>query len=168
MNLDELYDYKNLLMEHLCSDEHIVELVTGKKGATVPNHGLPYTQIYPYPNIPETVNEGKTFICYDVDVISVPNKTYYLPVLYVWCFTHKSRMRLEGELGGGVLLDELCKSVNKKLNGNRYYGLGAMKLSSLEGFTPITDFYGKCLTYSLRDFNYPKGALDMPANRKQR
>lgn len=167
MNLEELHDYKNLLMKDLCTNERIVKLLTGKQDAAVPNHGLPYTQVYPYPNIPETVNEGKTYICFDVDLMSVPNKTYYIPVLYIWVFTHKSRMRIEKELGGGILLDELCRSINEFINGSRYYGLGETKLDSVRAFTPITDYYGKTLTYYLRDFNRPKGRIDAPINRKK-
>ena len=163
MQLEELYDYKNLMMKSFCSNEKIVKLVSGKDDASVPNHSLPYTQIYPFEFIPETVNEGKTFICFDADIVSVPNKTFYVPVLYVWVFTHKSRMRSQD---GGILLDNLSAAVNGLLNGSRYYGLGELRLDSVRRFTPITDYLGRTLTYYTKDFNRPTGRLDIPANRK--
>lgn len=163
MQLDELYDYKNLMMKSFCTDEKIVKYVTGKDDAAVPNHGLPYSQIYPFEYIPETVSEGKTFICFDVDIVSAPNKTFYVPVLYVWIFTHKSRLRSQD---GGILLDKLSASVNELMNGSRYFGLGELRLDSVRRFTPITDYLGRVLTYYAKDFNRPTGRLDIPSNRK--
>jgi hypothetical protein len=164
MELSELFDYKNLLMEDLCSNERIAKLVTGNDEAQVPNHGLPYTQIFPYEYIPETIDESKTFICYDVDVLSVPNKTFLIPVLYVWVFTHKSRMR---ENGGGVLIDDLSIEVSKMLNGNRNYGLGELDLDSVRRFTPIAGFLGRALTFYAKDFNR-NGSKPAPATRRSK
>jgi hypothetical protein len=164
VQLEELYDYKNLLMKQLCSDEKIVKLVTNNPNAAVPNHGLPYTQVFPYEFVPETVDDGKTFICFDLDITDVPNKTYYIPTLYVWCFTHKSLLRLDE---GGCLLDEMCKSINELLNGSRYYGLGALKLRRLNRFAPITDYLGRVLTYTATDINRDNGGnIRLPGNRK--
>lgn len=164
MKLEELYDYKNLMMKKFCTDEDVVKIVTNNEDAAVPNHDLPYTQIYPFEYVPETVDEGKTFICFDVDIVSVPNKTFYLPVLYVWIFTHKSRFRMSN--GGGLTLDRLAVAVNNLLNGSRYFGLGELKLDSIRRFEPITDFRGRTLTYYSKDFNRPGRNFDIPVNRK--
>lgn len=48
MYLEELYDYKNLLMKQLCSDPEIVRRVAQNPDAEVPNRELPYTRIFPY------------------------------------------------------------------------------------------------------------------------
>lgn len=162
MDLSELYDYKNLLMKDLCSDEEIVKLVTGNDESPVPCHDMPYTQVFPYEYVPETVTEAKTFICFDEDIISVPNKTFLTPVLYVYVFTHKSNMRAPG---GGVLIDKLAVEINRILNGNRYYGLGELKLDSVRRFTPVAGFQGRALTYYAKDFNR-SGVKPTPSNRK--
>lgn len=164
MQLEELYDYKNLMMKKFCCDEKIVRYVTGNDYASVPNHDLPYTQIFPFEFVPETVNEGKTFVCFDVDIVSVPNKTFYIPVLYVWAFTHKSRLRSQD---GGILLDKLAGAINELMNGSRYFGLGELRLDSVRRFMPITDFLGRTLTYYAKDFNRPTGRLEIPSNRKE-
>lgn len=164
MNLEEFYDYKNLMMEQLCSNPDVVKMVTGNDDAAVPNHGLPYHQIYPYEYIPETVNEGKTFICYDTDIASVPNKTVYLPVVYVWIFTHKSNLRHKD---GGCILDKLAVTVNDMLNKSRYYGLGELKLDSVRRFQPITDYLGRVLTYHTIEFNRKVLKPSIPSNRKE-
>ena len=56
MDLGELFDYKNKLMEDLCKNPEIVRLVTENKDATVPNHQLPYTQLYPFEFVPESLS----------------------------------------------------------------------------------------------------------------
>lgn len=163
MDLVEFYDYKNLLMKDLCCNESVVKMVTANSEASVPNHELPYTQIFPYEFLPDTVDEAKTFICYDVDIVTVPNKTFYIPVVYVWLFTHKSKLRLPD---GGILLDQLSSEINIMLNGSRYFGLGELKLDSVNRFYPVTDYYGRVLTYYAKDWNRLTANNSMPSNRK--
>lgn len=162
MNLEEFFDYKNLLMKEICTNETIVKLVTDKEESKIPNHNLAYTQVYPYEYVPETVDNGQTFICFDVDVAGVINKTFYVPVLYVWVFTHKSKFRLPE---GGVRIDKLSSEVNKILNGSRYYGLGELDLNSVGRFSPVKDYKGRVLTYYAKDFNR-SGSKQPPSNRK--
>ena len=166
MNLEELYDYKNLLMKQICTNEELVKLITNNPEATVPNHQLPYTQVYPYEFVPETVDEGRTYVCFDVDVNNVLNKTYYEPTLYIWLFTHKSLLRLHDE-HGGCLLDRMCIIVDKMLNGSRYYGLGTLDLRRVRRFAPITDYLGRMMQFQATDLNRNNtGNPDIPANRK--
>lgn len=165
MLLDEFFDYKNELMKTLCCNENVVRLVTDSAKAPVPNYDLAYQQIYPYEFVPETVDDGKTFICFDVDIADVQDKTFYLPVVYVWVFTHKSKMRLSE---GGIRTDKLAVEINKELNGSRYFGLGELELYSVGRFSPIADYQGRVLTYSAKDFNRVSPSKRPPANRKQR
>jgi len=164
VQLEEFYDYKNLLMEQLCCDPEIVRVVTDNDEAAVPNHDLPYYQVFPFEYVPETVNDAKTFICFDVDIVSVPNKTMYIPVIYVWVFAHKSRLRAKE---GGCTLDKMAAAVNRLLNGSRYYGLGELKLDSVRRFTPVTDYLGRVLTFYTKDFNRKWTKPDIPVNRKE-
>lgn len=165
MDLREFFDYKNLLMKDLCSNETVVKLVTGNKDARVPNHQLAYTQLFPYEFVPEIISEAQTFICFDMDILSVPSKTYYLPVMYIWVFTHKSNLRLPE---GGLLLDELSSEISKMLNGNRFYGLGQLKLSSTQRFEPTTDYLGRTLVFTAVDFNRMTAGGSTPSNRRRR
>lgn len=163
MYLKEFFDYKNLLMKELCSNENIVRMVTNNEYAVVPNHGLPYTQIFPYEYVPETVDDAKTFICFDVDIVRVPNKTFYMPVLYLWLFTHKSLLR---QKDGGLLLDNVSQEIDQMLNGSKYFGMGDLNLESVTRFAPILDYQGRVLTYSTVDWNRPVGPRKSPTNRK--
>lgn len=161
--LKELYDYKNKLMEDILTNESIIGLIDD--GLTVADaDDLRYNQVFPYEFVPETVEYGKTYICFDVDILNVENKTYLHPVIYVWVFTHKSKMRAPG---GGVRVDNLVSEIAKVLNGSRYYGLGELDLRSVKRFAPMTDFQGKYMVFDARDYNRlsPTGQK-IPGNRK--
>ena len=165
MQLEEFFDYKNELMKTLCCNSEIVRLITDSSKAPVPNYSLAYNFVFPYEFVPDTVDDGKTFICFDVDIADVQDKTFYLPVVYVWVFTHKSKMRLSE---GGVRTDKLAVEINKELNGSRYFGLGELDLRSVDRFSPIADYQGRVLVYIAKDFNRQSPSKKPPANRKNR
>lgn len=149
MQLDEFYNYKNRLMEDLLTNKTIVSLIDEEATLkTAP--GLVYTQVFPFEYVPETVQEGKTYICCDVDIDKSLNDTYLLPTMYVWVFTHKSKLVLPE---GGVRTDKLCSEIAKTINGSMFYGLGELDLYSVKRFAPMTDYQGKCMTFHARDFN---------------
>lgn len=163
MQLNDFFDYKNKLMEDLITNKSIVSLI--KDGTDVENAAsLIYTQVFPYEYVPETVQTGGTYICFDVDIQNVSNKTFLTPVLYVWVFAHRSNLRLPE---GGVRTDKLCSEICEAINGSRYYGLGELSLYSVKRFAPMTDYQGKLMTFYAKEFNRQfNGAKSTPANRK--
>lgn len=149
MKLAECFDYKNKLMEDLLTNPKIVHLIDEKvevEGAEI----LAYHNVFPYEYIPETAEDGRTYICFDVDILSAENKTFYLPALYVWVFSHKSKLRLPD---GGVRTDALCTEIANTIAGSRKYGLGELLLYSVKRFAAMTDYPGKVLTFHTKDFN---------------
>lgn len=165
MQLQEFFDYKNQLMEDLLTNEAIVQLLDDS--ISIDNaDSLAYSSVFPCEYVPETVQDGKTFICFDVDIQQSVNKTYLLPTLYVWVFAHRSQLRLPN--GGGVRTDKMCSEICKAINGSRKYGLGELELYSVKRFAPMTDYQGKVLTFHAKDFNRvydPNKAT--PTNRKR-
>ena len=163
MQLDDFFDYKNQLMEDLLTTEPIVKLLDGNISMN-DTPKLAYTQVFPYEYIPDTVEEAATFICFDVDVQESLNKTFLSPVLYVWVFSHKTRLRLAE---GGVQTDKLVSEIAKKINGSRFYGLGELNLYSVRRFAPVTNYQGKVMTFRMTEWNRPSPSnKPIPANRK--
>lgn len=164
MQLQEFFDYKNQLMEDLLTNEDIVKLIDDTV-ALQNADSLAYTQVFPCEYVPDTVQEGKTYICFDVDVQRAADKTFLSPTLFVWVFTHRSKLRLPE---GGVRTDKLCSEICKAINGSRKYGLGELNLYSVKRFAPMTDFQGKVLTFYAKDFNRVyDGKKYTPENRKR-
>lgn len=164
MQLQELFDYKNKLMEILLTNEKIIELLDEEISLDDAPR-LAYTQVFPYEYIPETVNEGQTFICFDVDVSDVVNKTFLKPTLYIWVFTHRSKLRLPN--GAGVRTDRLTSRICELINGSFEFGAGALELASVRRFAPMTDFQGKQLTFRAVEINrFYDPHKTLPTNRR--
>lgn len=164
MQLSEFFDYKNKLMEDLLTNEEIVKLVdnTVEIGDS---KLLAYSNVFPYEYIPDTVEEAKTFICFDVDVQESINKTFLRPTLYIWVFSHKSKLHLPE---GGVQTDKLVSEIAKAINGSHEYGLGELELYSVKRFAPVTDYQGKVMTFHAKEFNRPApNNKPVPSNRKK-
>lgn len=165
MLLDEFFNYKNQLMNDLISNDEIVRLMHDDYKTISDPASLIYTQIFPYEHLPETAEHGLTYICCDVDIRKSLNKTFLLPTLSIWVFTHYSKMRLPK---GGVRVDQLCAEIAEQINGSRYYGLGELTLYSVDRFSPMSDFQGKEMIFNTTDFNRttPTGQ-GVPSNRKR-
>lgn len=163
MQLRELFNYKNQLMNDILTNEKIYKLidanVTSETAGT-----LAYKKVFPYEYVPETAKNGDTFICFDVDVLEVYNKTFMSPTLYIWIFTHRTNLRLAK---GGLRVDELCAEFCEALNGSRLYGMGELNFQSMRRFAPMTDFQGKCLTFKAVEVNrYHLPLKPVPTDRK--
>lgn len=164
VGLDELFDYKNQLMDDMLTNEQIIRLLSDDGKTLTAPEKLVYTQVYPYEYVPDVVEHGQTFICCEVDIKDVIDKTFLVPVLYIWVFTHKSKVRLPG---GGVRTDKLSSEITKIINGSRMYGLGELNLQSAKRFSPISDYQGRILTFYAKDFNrLSPSNKKVPANRK--
>lgn len=165
VGLDELFDYKNQLMDDLLTNTDIVKLMSDDGKTEVAPETLMYTQVFPYEFVPDVTEHGQTFICCEVDIKEVLNKTYLVPALYIWIFTHKSKVRLPG---GGVRTDKLSSIITSIINGSRMYGLGELNLQSAKRFSPITNYQGRILTFYAKDFNrLAPSDKKVPANRKR-
>lgn len=165
MQLQDFYDYKNKLMEDILTNEKIVHLIN-EDIKMEDAYKLAYDQVFPAEFIPTTLHDGSTFVCFDVDVQAHhTNKTFLTPTLFVWVFCHRSRLRLPD--GGGVRTDKICSEICKAINGSREYGLGELNLYSSKRFAPVTDYNGKCMTFTTREFNkvYDPNRF-IPSNRK--
>jgi hypothetical protein len=164
IGLDEFFNYKNQLMSDMLMNETIVRLLDDELQLTNAE-SLVYKQVFPYEYVPDVVEHGQTFICCEVDIKEVYSKTFLTPAIYIWVFTHTSKLRLPD--GGGVRTDKLSSEITKIINGSRFYGLGELNLYAAKRFSPISHYQGRVLTFYTREFNRksPTGKV-APANRR--
>lgn len=163
--LDELFSYKNQFIDDVMKSRKLIRLLSDDCNTLRNPEELIYTQVFPYEFVPFTVESATTFICCEVDVRRVMNKTYLSPEMYVWVFTHESLVRLPQ---GGLRVDTICSEIVRIVNGSRMYGLGQMGLYSAKRYSPIQHYQGRTLTFDCTDFNRiynPKQTI--PVNRKR-
>lgn len=164
MNDDWYHDYKSQLMKDILTNTEIVSLVSGSDDPNFDAASLKYTQVFPYEFVPETSQEGLTYVCFDVDVDRVYNKNYLEPVVYIWVFSHKSALRTAD---GRILPDDIAVKIINMINGSRYYGLGQLEFASMKRFAPMSDYLGKRIVFESSEFNRQyDGNLPVPSNRR--
>ena len=148
MYLEELSKYKIEIMKRLCLSEKIQSLILLSKSQ---NSGreMMYKNIFPYAFVPDTVTNAGTFICFDLEVQRVENRTFKDINILFWIFTHQSLMRADG----GIRTDLIASEVDKILNGNRDLGLGTVELKKVLRVNPAKDYHGRSLVYRSVDFN---------------
>lgn len=166
MQLQELFDYKNRMMYDLLTNKEIVKLIDPTiKNMDEAYERLAYKRVFPYDYIPDTIEDAGTYVCFDVDIQKVTNKTFLNPTIYIWLFTHKSQLRMSE---GGVRTDLLCAEIAEAINGSKYYGLGELDLYSVKRYAPISDYQGKIMMFLAKDFNNPAPSKQpIPSNRKK-
>ena len=163
--LDELFDYKNQLMDDLLTNEAIRLLLSDDCLTVNEPADLMYKQVFPYEYVPHVIEHGQTIICCEVDIKEVYNKTFLKAALYIWVFTHESKVRLPE---GGLRVDKLSSEIVKIVNGSRMYGLGTLELYSVKRFAPISNYQGRILTFETNDYNRLSPSKQaIPANRKR-
>lgn len=168
MQLQDFYDYKNQLMEDLLTHREIVRLID--ENVDIDDAAsLAYNVVWPCEYIPDTAQEGKTYICFDVDVFEVEDsknfgKTFLQPTIFIWVFTHRSKIRLPE---GGLRTDKLISEICKVINGSMKYGMGELNLYAVKRFAPMTDYNGKVMAFHTKEFNRQYDPRKyIPANRK--
>lgn len=167
MQLQDFFDYKNQLVGDMLTSERIVRLIDEDTPFDEASR-LMYTHVFPYEYLPDTIQDGRTFICCDVDVQGTDwgasSRTFIQPVLYVWVCAHRSKLRLPE---GGVRTDALCAEICSKVNGSLMYGMGALDLYAVKRFAPMTDYNGKVMVFHAREFSKQYNPDKyIPANRK--
>lgn len=149
MYLDELSSYKIEIMKTICLNENIISLLRPSNKPGMTGKDMMYKYIFPYVFINDTITEVSTFICFDLSVPRVQNRTFKDVTMDFWIFTHDSLMRCES----GLRLDTLASLVDRLLNGNRNFGLGEVSLKTVKRCHVAKDYYGIILTYRTVDFN---------------
>lgn len=147
--LQDLTTKKERMLKEFLSDREVVTLLTDDETHELPAKDLRYKQVFPYAWIDETVDEAKTFICFDVDVPEIATIAVKDCYMYVWIFTH-TKIAMTHR---GVRVDLLASRIDELINGSTEYGFGKVKLVSALRFMPNSNYYGRVLKYYVQDWN---------------
>ena len=150
----EITNFRNKIMEALCSDQEIVNLIKDVRTAQVPDRGLIYKNIFPYAYNPDTVKDTDTFICFRVYLPEGRefNKTVRNLRIVFYVFSHQSKIRTKL---GGLRTDLIVERIDDLFNGKMGIGIGRIEFASLDDINPSPNFHGSMIEYRVYDFNRP-------------
>lgn len=149
--MHELTEYRSKIMQLLCNDQKIVDLINDKPNSPVPDRSLMYKNIFPYAYTPDAVKDTDTFICFRIYVPTVTNKTVKDIRITFYVFTHQDYIRTSE----GLRYDLIAERIENLFNGNFDFGVNRMKLQNVDDISPSPSFHGVALEYSVCEFNRP-------------
>lgn len=147
--LNELSASKERLLKTFLSDRELVTLITNNEEHPIPAKDLRYKTVFPYSWIDDTVTDASVFLCFDIDIPSTLTVAVKEMDIYVWTFCHYSLMRTDE----GTRVDRIANRVDELINGSTDFGFGTLELQGVERINPARDYYGRMLTYRVKDFN---------------
>lgn len=145
---DEVTAYKNKLMQQICTDDGIVQMMR-LSGETTSGKDMRYKKIFPWAYVPDTALTAEKYICFDIRGLPATSGVTRASEILIFTFTHQTLMRTND----GVFPDLLSAKINHILNGSVDYGLNRVELKSSDPFSPISDYHGRRDVYYVKDFN---------------
>lgn len=149
--LQELTDYRKKIMQMICSDQEIVDLILDKENSTVPDRSLMYSRVFPYAYTPDVTKETNTYVCFRIYVPEVMNKTFKRMNICFYVFSHQDYIRTSD----GLRPDLIAGRIEALLNGSMDLGVGRVSLEGMDDISPAEQFHGIALEYSVSEFNRP-------------
>lgn len=157
---DDISLIKEKVMISLLQDHDVVSILADKANVTTPAMELRYTQVFPWPHVPGTTDEVKTYITFEVTTNGIDNPAVKDYELRVYIFTHDSKMPFDtaaaqriGINVRGTRIDILAHIIDHLLNGQSGYGFGDLKLIGDRTFSPCDSYFGRIRIYSIKGWN---------------
>lgn len=147
--LEEIPKYKTDLLQELLKVDDIITYIGNEDDEIQDPVDLIGVNVFPFPYVPDTETEVKTYICMDIYVPKVKDMIFKDVQIVVNIFSHKEK----GTYKGNSRVDLLNIEVDKILNGNYDFGIDEVKLVSVMPYSPNSNFFGKQLIYNAPNFN---------------
>lgn len=150
----EVTNFRSKIMEILCSDEEIVNLIKDETLSRVPDRSLIYKNIFPFAYNPDTVKDTDTFICFRVYIPESRefSKTVRDLKIVFYVFSNQNKIRTSQ---GGLRPDLIIERIDSLFNGKLNIGIGRIEFVSMDDINPSPNFHGAAVEYHVHDFNRP-------------
>lgn len=151
--LKDIGAYKNHIVTAFLNSPDILELMLGKGYTEEDAENIVYKQIFPYLYVDEVQTNTKSYLCVEVNVSSQPTASVKNMMITVWCYCHKDIMKYSKNGYLGTRADILADMAEMAIRGvARDFGIGKLKLSSVEYMYPHREYYGRQLIFRVPEF----------------
>ena len=147
--LEEIPEYKTDLLQSFINNEKIVTYIGNKDKEIQDPVDLIGINVFPFPYVPDTETEVKTYICMDIYVPRVKDMIFKDVQIVLNIFSHKEM----GTYKGKSRVDLINIEVDKILNGSYDFGIDKVDLVSVMPYVPNSKFSGKQIIYNVPNFN---------------
>lgn len=155
--LKDIGSCKQKLYTSFINDSDICELLLNKQLYTDDEReNLFYNQIFPYLYAEDSQNEALTYLCYEIDIPALNDKTLGRTIknmkMIILAYCHKDIMRYAKNGHCGTRADILADMIEGKLRNSYDFGIGKPELISVTNFFSNNKYYGKQLVYNVPEF----------------
>ena len=147
--LEEIPEYKTDLLQAFLNNEKIVTYIGNNDKEIQDPVDLIGVNVFPFPYVPDTETEVKTYICRDIYVPRVKDMIFKDVQIVLNIFSHKEM----GTYKGKSRVDLINIEVDKILNGSYDFGIDKVDLVSVMPYVPNSKFSGKQIIYNVPNFN---------------
>lgn len=147
--LEEIPEYKTDLLQAFLNNEKIVTYIGNNDKEIQDPVDLIGVNVFPFPYVPDTETEVKTYICMDIYVPRVKDMIFKDVQIVLNIFSHKEM----GTYKGKSRVDLINIEVDKILNGSYDFGIDKVDLVSVMPYVPNSKFSGKQIIYNVPNFN---------------
>lgn len=147
--LEEIPEYKTDLLQSFINNDKIVTYIGNKDKEIQDPVDLIGVNVFPFPYVPDTETEVKTYICMDIYVPRVKDMIFKDVQIVLNIFSHKEM----GTYKGKSRVDLINIEVDKILNGSYDFGIDKVDLVSVMPYIPNSKFSGKQIIYNVPNFN---------------
>lgn len=157
-HIDELIDYKKIIINKLGLSQNVVSLLTDNPSVDM-NSDEAYDvfdkNLFDYNYIDGTQTAATPLVMVDVEIPRVPTGTIKDLYVFVQVAVPKLQMKLDVSKFKGIKgnrKDNLLRQIDLLLNNSNEFGIGKLKLESLNVASVPDSYTSTLLTYSISNF----------------
>lgn len=149
----EIIEYRSEIMTQIYRSKELVKLL-GCENEECPEEVIPYNFSFPHEYIPDTINETKRFINYEISAtIDTNNNVFKDLTIYFFVVCHEDVIRYKEKNRTYLWYDKVACELDNIFCEKNILGVGKTYLVSNVPYCPQQKFKGRLLKFVVKDFN---------------
>ena len=149
----EIIEYRSEIMTQIYRSKELVKLL-GCENEECPQEVIPYNFSFPHEYIPDTINETKRFINYEISAtIDTNNNVFKDLTIYFFVVCHEDVIKYKEKNRTYLWYDKVACELDNIFCEKNILGVGKTYLVSNVPYCPQQKFKGRLLKFVVKDFN---------------
>lgn len=150
----EIIEYRRKICDAIIDSSKLIQLL-GKEDSDDPESDMLFHCVYPHEFVPETIDETKRYINFEISATIDPrNNVYKDLVVYFFILSHKDVIRYSEHGTDYLWYDKVVCELDNIFSEHDVLGIGGtLQLVSNTPYSPQYKFKGRLLKFIVKDFN---------------